>query len=195
MSDFKTIKTENNNSIIYDDKEEYFYIDNTLLLYFNRKTSYILDYRYNLTGIPITDNNIKAEILLEAHLQHFTTDGLNPDEFILILDNHPYYKDIQYQKNLVTIDAENINKIKKPKNRDFEMFPIFAEGEDCNHWLTGIIQFNEDGKQIGYYTFDSDMTKNNDSIVNINNDNRLNSCKRNRCKSKNYGYHTYKRSS
>lgn len=54
------------------------------------------------------------------------------------------------------------------------MFPIFAEGKDCNHWLTGIIQFNKKGKQIGYYTFDSDMRKNSNSLVNINNENNIN---------------------
>ena len=40
-----------------------------------------------------------AMFILHTHLKHFTTNGLNPDEFILILDNHPDYKNIQYQKN------------------------------------------------------------------------------------------------
>ena len=173
MNDLKTIKTGNNTSIIYNDNEEYFCVDGAILLYFNKQNLDMLDYKDNSQGICIIDDDLKAEVLLNTHLKHFTTNGLNPDEFILILDNHPDYKDIQYQKKLTTINIENIQAIHKPKNRDFEIFPIFVENENYSHWLTGIIRFNKEGKQIGYYTFDSHMTENNDSIISINNESNI----------------------
>ena len=104
-------------------------------------------------SIREVDNAEAAKFMLCTHIQYFTGDGMNPDELIFILNNHTNYKGIKYKKNLIEISEQNIQDIQKLKDRDFEMFPIFED----NHWITGFIHFDQDGNQIGYYTFDSDI--------------------------------------
>lgn len=130
--------------------------DNNKLLYLRRKIPVeCYFYNSNIDEVIKADKQSASQFLLQAHIQYFTKNGMNPDELIFILENHPYYKNIEYEKNLLIIDGESIKNIKKPQNRDFQMFPILEN----NHWLTGIIQFDEQGNQTSYYTFDSDMKR------------------------------------
>lgn len=104
-----------------------------------------------------------SDMILQTHLQHFTRSGMSPDECMFILNKHPDYKDIKYDKSVNELwQARDLKK--EPNGKDFVLIPtclpttnktlVGEKNSDGEHWVTTVVHFKEDGTNE-YHIFDS----------------------------------------